>query len=63
MAPMIMWTGNNSSIPALACTRTGGETGRTGDGDTDADDGDGDGDDDTEDTGVIDIVDFVVASS
>jgi len=61
MAPMIMRTGNNSSIPALARTRTGGETGRTGDGDTDADDGDGD--DDTEDTGVIDIVDFVVASS
>jgi hypothetical protein len=61
MAPTIMRTGNNSSTPALAPTRTGGETGRTGDGDTEADDGDGD--DDMEDTGVVDIVDFVVALS
>ena len=62
MAPNIMLTGSTCSRPEITLeTRTGGETGRTGDGDTDADDGDGD--DDTEDAGVVDIVDFVVALS
>lgn len=51
---------DNKSIASRACAlRTGGDVGRIGDGDTDDDDCD----DDTEDTGVIDIADFVVALS
>ena len=56
MDPTIMRRGNTSSAPERARdSRTGGETGRTGDGDTDPVGGDGDRDDDTEDTGVTDI--------
>ena len=64
-----MRTGTNSdnkSIASRACAlRTGGDVGRIGDGDTDDDDDDDDDDcdDDTEDTGVIDIANFVVALS
>ena len=64
MDPMIMRIGNNSGNNSTTASRardsrTGGETGRTGDGETDivasSADGDGDCDDDMEDTGVIDI--------
>lgn len=55
MAPTIMLRGNISAPERAPDSRTGGETGRTGDGDTDPVGGDGDRDDDTEDTGVTDI--------
>ena len=49
MAPMIMWSGNNSTARKPR-TGGGGETGRTGDGDDgDTDPLGGDGDDDCDD--------------